>query len=484
MYFIVLFQGYIFATFFLIYSYFVSTSVVQLDVNAMSLIIDGGTIITMGSKGIIRDGSVVVENGNIIDVGSSNSIRHKYPSYEKIDAKGKVVIPGFVNTHQHAAMSLLRGYADDIPLREWLEERIWPIEKQMTGRDIYVGALLTAVESIMGGTTTVNTMYHYSAVGNEAQAFAKVGLRGVIGHVCFSWRKEDDTKALWALARDWHGKADGLIRASVDPHAAYTVDPQYMKELRETTRDLNEEYGSLNSPIIWHTHIAETEDEAEKIRKAFNVSIKDGALEHCASLGVLGSDVVAAHCVWLSAGEIKILREKEVKVSHNPISNLKLGSGISPVPDMLDAGVTVSLGTDSSCSNNSSDMFEVMKTASLIQKGIHRNPTLLTAEHVLKMATIEGAKALKWEKQIGSIEIGKDADLAIINFKKPHLYPLFNEVSHLVYSAKAADVESVLINGKIVMENRQITTVNVNNILETAEKTKSSLLSRLKESIK
>jgi len=445
----------------------------------MNLIIDGGTVVTMGCEGIIRGGDVVVENGRIVDVGKGAKIRRKYYGYEKIDAKGKVVIPGLVNTHQHAAMSLLRGYADDFPLMEWLENWIWPLEKHITSQDIHVGALLTAVESIMGGTTTVNSMYHYETSGNEAEAFAQVGLRGVIGHVCFSWRKEGDVKALRELARGWHGKADGLLRVSVDPHAAYTVDPEYMKELRAITKELNEKYASPDSPVMWHTHIAETEDEPEKIRKAFNVSFEGGVAEYLDSLGVLGSDVIAAHCVSLSPGDIEILKVRGVKVSHNPVSNLKLGSGVSPVPSLLKAGVTVALGTDSSCSNNTSDMFEVMKVAALLHKGLHKDPTLLSAEEVLRMATIEGAKALLWDQQIGSIETGKSADLAIVDFKKPHLCPLFNEISHLVYSARAADVETVLINGNVVMKNRELTTINVHRVLEMAEKTKERLLTRL-----
>jgi len=445
----------------------------------MGWIIDGGTVVTMSREGIIRDGAVIIEDSRIVDVGKSAELKRKYTRYEKIDAKGKVVIPGLVNTHQHAAMSLLRGYADDFPLKEWLENWIWPLEKHIIGRDIYVGALLTAVESIMGGITTVNSMYHYMTGGNEAEAFAEAGLRGVIGHVCFSWRKDEDIKALWALARDWHSKANGLLRVSVDPHAAYTVDPEYMKELRAVARELNEKYGSPNHPIMWHTHIAETEDEPEKIRKAFHVSFEGSAVEYFDSLGVLGDDVIAAHCVWLSSKDIAILKERGVKVSHNTISNLKMGSGISPVPSLVKAGVTVALGTDSSSSNNNSDMFEVMKVSALLHKGVHRDPTLLPAEQVLKMATIEGAKALFWDQQIGSIEIGKRADLAIIDFKKPHFCPLFNEVSHLVYSARAADVDTVLIDGRVVMENRRVTTVDVHKVLETAEKTKESLLARL-----
>lgn len=433
----------------------------------------------MGSKGTIRNGSVIVENGRIIDVGKSVELKRKYPSYEKISAEGKVVIPGLVNTHQHAAMSLLRGYADDYPLKEWLEDWIWPLEKHMMGRDIYVGALLTAIESILGGTTTVNTMYHYLEGGNEAEAFAKVGLRGVVGHVCFSWRKDEDRAALNALAKKWHGKANGLIRVSVDPHAAYTVDPEYMMELRAISEELNMRYGSPDLPILWHMHVAETEDEVEKVREAFNVSFKGGVVEYLDSLKVLGNDVLAVHCVSLSEKDIRILKEKEVKVSHNPLSNLKLASGISPVPSLLNAGVTVALGTDSPCSNNNADMFEVMKVTALLHKGVNRNPTLLSAEQVLRMATVEGAKALLWDRQIGSIEAGKDADLVIVDFEKPHLCPLHNEVSHLVYSARAADVDTVLVKGKIVMENREVKTVDVHRVMEMAEETKEKLLTRL-----
>jgi len=216
----------------------------------------------------IRQGAIAIEDKVIVDIGRTHELRREYGrSYEKIDAKGKVVTPGLINTHQHAAMSLLRGYADDLPLQEWLEKWIWPVEKHMTAHDVYIGALLTAIESIMGGTTTVNTMYHYTPEENEAKAFADAGLRGVIGHVCFSWRKNEDREALEDLAKNWHNKADGLIHISVDPHAAYTVDPEYMKELEEKREQLNQKYGSEKTPIIWHTHIAETTDEQEKIRK-------------------------------------------------------------------------------------------------------------------------------------------------------------------------------------------------------------------------
>ncbi|RLI10269.1 N-ethylammeline chlorohydrolase [Candidatus Bathyarchaeota archaeon] len=446
----------------------------------MNILIQNGTIITMHKRKIIRQGAVAIEGKTIVETGKTRDLKRKYGrGYERIDAKEKVVMPGLINTHQHAAMSLLRGYADDLPLREWLEKRIWPIEKHMTPHDIYVGALLTAVESIMGGTTTVNTMYHYTPGENEAKAFADAGLRGVIGHVCFSWRKKEDKKALANLAGEWHNKKEGLIRVSICPHAPYTVDPEYMKELKETRIELNRKHGSEMTPIICHIHVAETADEPEKIGEAFNVQLKNGVMAYLDSLDVLDEHVVAAHCVAVTEKDIAVMRKRKVKVSHNPVSNLKLASGISPVPEMLEEDITVSLGTDGPCSNNTADMFETMKTAALLHKGVNRNPTVLPAEKVLEMATIDGAKALSWDREIGSIEPGKRADLIIINFKKPHLHPLYNETSHLVYAAKASDVETVIINGKIVMENRQLKTVNVEKVLEMSEESKNTLLERL-----
>jgi 5-methylthioadenosine/S-adenosylhomocysteine deaminase len=451
----------------------------------MNILIYDGTILIMHDSKVIRQGAIAIEDETIVDVGKTNELKRKYGrGYEKIDAKGKIVMPGFVNTHQHAAMSLLRGYADDLPLQEWLEKWIWPIEKHMTAHDIYVGALLTAVESIMGGTTTVNTMYHYTPEENEAKALADAGLRGVIGHVCFSWRKEEDRKALLDLAKSWHNKERGLIRVSVDPHAPYTVDPEYMKELKTLREELTEKYGSERAPIIWHIHVAETSDEKEKIRKAFNIQIKNGVMAYLDSLGVLNEKVVTAHCVALTDEDVKIMKKRNVKVSHCPVSNLKLASGISPIPKMLEEGVTVSLGTDSPCSNNTADMFETMKTTAILHKGINKNPTLLPAEKILQMATINGAKALSWDDEIGSIAVGKKADLIIVNLKKPHLSPMHNETSHMVYAAKSADVETVIINGKIIVENGTLKTLKVERVMALAEKAKDNLLGRVSANIK
>jgi 5-methylthioadenosine/S-adenosylhomocysteine deaminase len=447
----------------------------------MNILIKGGTILTMENRKIIREGAVAIEEDVIVEVGKEHALKRKYRrGYEKINAKNKIVMPGLINTHQHAAMSLLRGYADDLPLQEWLEKWIWPIEKNMNARDIYVGALLTAAESIMGGTTTINTMYHYSPEENEAKALADAGVRGVVGHVCFSWRKNEDKKALEDLAKNWHGKAGGLIRVSIDPHAPYTVDPQYMKELHAKRYELNQRYGSEVSPIICHIHVAETLDERDKIQNAFNLKLKSGVMKYLDSLGVLDEHVIAAHCVALTDEDMAVMRKRKVKTSHNPVSNLKLASGISPVPKMLKKGITVSLGTDSPCSNNAADMFETMKITALLHKGINRNPTLMPAEKVLEMATVNGAEALSWENGIGSIEVGKKADLIIVNIEKPHLQPLYSETSHLVYAAKASDVETVIVNGKILMENREIKALDIENVVEMAKKAKTGLLEKLK----
>jgi len=451
----------------------------------MNFLIQNGTIVTMQNIRIIKEGAIAIENNTIADVGKASKLSAKYGTgYEKIDATRRVIMPGLINTHQHAAMSLLRGYADDLPLQEWLEKWIWPIEKHMTPHDIYVGTLLTAAESILSGTTTTNTMYHYTLGENEAKALADIGLRGTVGHVCFSWRKKEDKAALEALARNWHNKVDGLVRASVDPHAPYTVDPEYMKELKAITGELDRKYGSDRAPIIWHTHIAETVDELNKVRKAFGIEAKQGIMDYLDSLGVLDDRVVAAHCVALSDRDVSVMKRRNVNASHNPVSNLKLASGTSPVPKMLHQGITVSLGTDSPCSNNTADMFEVMKTAAILHKGVDQDPTLMPAETVLEMATLQGAKALSWDKEIGSIEKGKKADLAIIDFEKPHLRPLYSETSHLVYAAKGADVETVIVNGRIVLENRKLTTLNLQKLVESAEKTRNSILERLSTNVK
>ena len=447
----------------------------------MELIILGGTVLTMGQHGRIRGGAVVVEGDRIVDVGRADELKAKYRRYDRIPADKCIVMPGLVNAHQHISMGLLRGYADDYPLREWLEEHIWPLEARMTGYDMYVGALLTCVESALGGVTTINTMYHYAhPEWNEAKAIAEVGLRGVVGHVCFSWRKEEDRRALDGLIRRWHGAEGGRIRASVDPHAPYTVDPDYMVELRGLTDHYNERYGDLGR-VTFHIHVAETPDEPDKIKEAFGVEVREGVLAYLDELGVLKPDVVAAHCVALTDRDIQVMVKRDVKAVHNPVSNMKLASGISPVVDLLKAGVTVALGTDGPCSNNTADMFETMKFAALLQKVARGDPTALPANKVVEMATLGGARALCWDDEIGVIEPGKKADIIVVDLRKPHLTPLYSEESHLVYAARSSDVRTVLVNGRIVVEDGKLKTIDTWKVMEMAERTREELLSRLEE---
>ncbi|RLE56155.1 MAG: hypothetical protein DRJ30_02710 [Candidatus Methanomethylicota archaeon] len=231
---------------------------------------------------------------------------------------------------------------------------------------------------------------------------------------------------------------------------------------------------------MWHIHTAETKNEPEMIKEKFNVDVSGGVLKYLYDLKVLGEEVLAAHCVWLTEEDVEVMKKTRTKVSHNPISNLKLASGISPIYKLIDAGITVSLGTDSACSNNALDMFETMKAAALIQKGLTMNPTVISADEALKMATVKGAEALNWSSQIGRLEIGMKADIIAVELDKPHLTPLYNEISHIVYAAKGLDVKHVMVDGKIIMENYKIKTVDEEEIMKEAEKTKEKLLEKVK----
>jgi len=448
-------------------------------VTNLEYIVKAKSIVTMSELGVIRGGAVVVEGSEIIDVGKYSKLKTKYSRYEEIDASNCVVIPGLINAHTHMAMSLLRGYADDLMLHEWLEKWIWPLESKMNSRDIYIGALLASVEAAKMGTTTLNTMYHYSPDYNEARAVLEVGLRGVISHVCFSWRKDEDFKQLDHLIKHWHGKENWRIRAAISPHAPYTVDPDYMVELREYADNVNKDVEEDYERVIWHIHLAETKNEVDLVKQKFNVNVEEGVVKYLYDLKVLKEDVVAAHCVWLTSKDIEALKKANVKVVHNPASNLKLASGISPVPKLLSEGITVALGTDSACSSNSLDMFEAVKLAALLHKGTTLNPTVIPAEAALKMATVSGARALSWSSQIGMIKPGMKADFIIIDFNKPHLKPLFNEVSHLVYAVKSLDVRDVVVDGKFVVENGKLKTIDEEWVMKEAEKVKESLLARL-----
>lgn len=415
----------------------------------------------------IKKGSLLIENDRIAEINPKIDPKN---AEEVIDAEGKVLIPGLVNTHTHLSMSLMRGLADDLPLDTWLNDHIWPVEANLQGEHCYAGALLACAEMIKSGTTCFNDMYFF--MDSVAKAADKAGIRGMLSHGMIDFEDEDKRKAEFKeterIIEKCHNTADGRIKVAYGPHSPYTCSEELLREVRRQAD---------KKGLRIHIHVSETKKEVEDVSKASGKK----PFEYLDEVGLLGPDVLAAHAVWLSKNEMDLIKERGVKLSHNPSSNMKLASGISPVSQLLKKGVCVSLGTDGAASNNSLDLFEEMKTASLLQKVQTLDPTVLNAGEVFKMATIQGASALGLENEIGTIEVGKKADLALVNMKKPSLTPFRNPVSHLVYSARGADVDTVICNGKLLMKDRKLQTIDEARVIAMAEEASQDLLSKLKE---
>ena len=424
-----------------------------------TILIKNSTIIGEG----VRRGSVLIEDDKIVDItrkGSSGAD-------EVIDAEDKVLIPSLVNTHTHLSMSLMRGLADDLPLDTWLNDHIWPVEAHLDGEHCYVGALLSALEMIKSGTTTCNDMYFF--MDEVAQAIDESGIRGLLCHGMIDLFDEDKRKTEYKetqrIIEKCHNTADGRIQVALGPHTPYTCSTELLNWVRNKADE---------KALKIHIHVSETEKEVED---SLN-DRKKRPFEYLEDIKFLGPDVIAAHSVWLSGAEIALIKDKDVKISHNPLSNMKLASGISPVSDMLANGVCVSLGTDGVASNNNLDLFQEMKTSSLLQKVRNLDPTVLPANKILEMATINGATALGMEEEIGTIEVGKKADLLLLDMKKPHLTPYRNPVSHLVYSAQGSDVSTVICNGQILMLEREVLALDEAEVMEMAENAAEDLISR------
>lgn len=411
----------------------------------------------------VRRGSVLIEDDKIVDITRKGSTG----ADEVIDADGKVLIPGLVNTHTHLPMSLMRGLADDLPLDKWLNDHIWPVESNLEGEHCYVGALLSALEMIKSGTTTCNDMYFF--MDEVAQAIDESGIRGLLCHGMIDLfdedKRKDEYKETLRIIKKCHNTADGRVQVSLGPHTPYTCSPELLNWVRKKADE---------NGLKIHIHVSETEKEVED---SLN-DRKKRPFEYLEDLNFLGPDVIAAHSVWLSGAEIALINDNDVKISHNPLSNMKLASGISPVSDMLANGICVSLGTDGVASNNNLDLFQEMKTSSLLQKVRTLDPTVLPASKVLEMATINGATALGMEKEIGKIEVGKKADLVLIDMNTPHLTPYRNPISHLVYSAEGKDVNTVICNGKILMLEREVLVLDEAEVMQMAENAAADLLSR------
>jgi 5-methylthioadenosine/S-adenosylhomocysteine deaminase len=425
----------------------------------VDLLVLNGTLVTMDkAHSVIEDAGIAVAGGRIVAVGSSRDIIRMYTAPERVDASGKIIVPGLINGHTHIPMTLFRGLADDLDLQDWLTKYIFPAEaKNVSEEFVRAGTRLGLAEMIRGGTTTYCDMYYFEdAIADET---AKAGVRGVLGETVIDFPVADNKTNAEAMAyvekfvHKWKG--NDLIVPAIAPHAPYTVSEEHLKAVRA----FSDRTGAL---IV--THISETKREVDDSLKAKGAS----PVDYLNRIGFLGNRVIAAHMVWPSAGEIEILNRLGVGVVHNPQSNMKLAAGVAPVPKMMASGVRVGLGTDGAASNNDLNMWEEMDTAAKLHKVFSGDPKVMSAEEAFSLATIRGAEALHMEKEIGSIEKGKRADLVIVDRDSLNQIPLYNIYSDLVYATKASDVQTVIINGRVVMRDRRLLTLDEVAIKESA----------------
>ncbi|MDP2217721.1 MAG: amidohydrolase family protein [Methanolobus sp.] len=427
------------------------------------IIIKNAYVLTMDPDiGDIEGGVIVIKDGMIKEVGRST----ESTADKVIDAGGCVVMPGLVNTHCHAGMTLFRGYADDMPLKEWLENRIWPAEAKLTDDDIYNGSLLACLEMIRSGTTAFADMYIH--MDRVAQAVENSGIRAALsyGMIDFGNKEKADAELNEGarFVREWNGKAEGRITTMYGPHAPNTCSRDFLIRVKEQ---------AVKDNVRIHIHVLETEAELNHMKEKFGMC----SIHFLKGIDFWGTDILAAHCVWLSDGDIKILAEHGVNISHNPVSNMKLASGIAPVSKLLAIGANVCLGTDGCASNNNLDMFEEMKTAALLQKVSTMDPMALPARKVLEMATVNGAKALGIKS--GVLKKGYNADVIIVDLKKPHLTPIYDVASQLVYAASGKDVRTTIVAGKVLMEDFIVNCLDEQGILEKAMQTSRDLVARI-----
>ena len=422
----------------------------------VDILLEKGTVLTMDPQNrLLAEGWLAIKGDAIVAIGGPEDLRPK--AGQTIDARGGVIMPGLINGHTHAAMSLFRGLADDLPLMEWLNHYIFPVESRMDGDFVFTGTLLACAEMIMSGTTTFCDMYLFE--NRVAEAAKAAGMRAIVGEVLYDFDSPNYGPVAQGLTfteeliTKW--KDDPLISIAVEPHSPITCSP----DLLSATNDLAWKY---DVPLI--IHLAETAHEIQEVEQKYGRR----PVAHLESLGLLGSHLIADHCVHLEQDEIQLLARRGVKAIHNPESNMKLASGIAPIPEMLANRLTVGLGTDGCASNNNLDLFAEMDMAAKLHKVSTMDTTVMDALTVLRMATIHGAAALGLDALTGSLEVGKKADVIIVDTAKPHLTPMYNPYSHLVYAARGNDVSHVLINGRIVMEERQLVAMDLASVLEQA----------------
>jgi 5-methylthioadenosine/S-adenosylhomocysteine deaminase len=435
------------------------------------LLVRGGTIVTMsGARTVLDDGAIVVTGDTIVAVGPRGELEARYTASQTIDAAGTLILPGFINGHTHVPMTLLRGLHDDVTLNDWLYKYIFPAEaKNVNEEFVRWGTRLAAAEQIRAGVTTFADMYYFEdAVAEETKA---AGMRGVLGETFIDFPAPDNKSEAEMLAyteeflKKWQG--DALIHAAAAPHSIYTCSQKTLQDVAALAR-------KYHAPILIHT--AEMKKEWEDSMKQNGMS----PVQFLDKIGLLGPDVVSAHCIFVDAADRKTLAEKQVGCVHNPSSNMMIASGVAPVAEMRAAGVAVGLGTDGPAgSNNDLDLMEEIDLAAKLAKITKMDPLALNAKAVVEMATIDGARALHLEKEIGSLEAGKKADLVVISLDEPNAVPMYDIYAQIAYALKGSDVETVVIGGRIVMRDRKLLTVNEEAAIAKAREYKKSVAASL-----
>jgi 5-methylthioadenosine/S-adenosylhomocysteine deaminase len=435
-----------------------------------SILIKNGTIVTMDSDNSIVRGDLLIRDGRIAGIGEQNATS----ADEVVDAEGCAVFPGFIQTHIHLCQTLFRGAADDLSLIDWLKKRIWLMEAAHTPESIRASARLGVAELIKGGTTCALTMETVRHTEEVFRVVEETGFRATVGKCMMdkgegippslAERTQDSVNESLELIGEWHGKADGRIRVCFAPRFAISCTRELLTEVARLARERG---------VMIHTHASENMAECEMVENETGLR----NIAYLDSLGVSGPHVVLAHCVHVSDREFETLHRTQTNVAHCPSSNLKLGSGIAPVTVMLDRGISVSLGADGAPCNNRLDMFTEMRTAALLQKVLH-GPEVLPAGRALRMATIDGARALGLADEIGSIEVGKRADVIVVDLNRLHAAPQTDVVSSVVYSAQASDVRTMIIDGRIVMHNGELKTINEVDVIADANREAQSLSKR------
>jgi 5-methylthioadenosine/S-adenosylhomocysteine deaminase len=439
--------------------------------NNWDIVITGGTLLTMSAgMEIIEDSIVGIKDSLIAAVGQNGHQEFAgFKTKETIDASGCIVLPGLVNTHTHLPMVCFRGMADDLPLMEWLTKHIFPTEARFVNKKmVYAGATLAMAEMILSGTTTFCDGYFFEDTITEAVSAA--GMRAVVSQGFADFATPDNPKfeKMMAAAKRfvtrWQSYAP-MITPAYFCHSPYTCSPATLVNVKKAAREAG---------ILYLMHLLENKDEIDTILNRYGKK----PVQHLLDLGVLDDQTVAVHCNWLTSDDMAIFADLGVRVSHNPESSMKLAAGVAPVPEMLKRGIKVGLGTDGCASNNDLDMFREMDTAAKIHKVTSLDPTVMSAQTVLKMATIGGANVLGLDKSIGSIETGKQADVILVDINQPHLTPLYNCYSQLVYAARGADVKTSIINGKVVMKDRQLRTIDLPKAMENVRGIATDIIAR------